>query len=1135
MSEEKNSVAFTPEQQAAIEALNTNVAVAAGAGSGKTKVLVARFMYILEQALAEHKPLEAMNILAITFTRKAAGEMKTRIRQSINEKINTDILNAGYWRTQLQNLERAQITTIHGLCSRILRENPVEAQLDPGFTVAEEFEGRQFVEAALQRYIRQQLRQENGPLRRLINIYGVASFSEQVRSLLPQLADIAQEIKKAGRDLTQPYRELLAACEGVKQSLFMALQELIDEREQLTTKTSKGRQCLNALAESWLRVQQELAKETADFTTLDASIGGMQARGKVAPLLKEIRELRQSLEQRKSMEAALPVVQDWQVVLSELAAYISEAKRKQELLTFDDLELLALQLLAESDEVRRKYHERFRYIMVDEFQDTNERQRQLIYLLCGDSMMELEGNKLFIVGDAKQSIYRFRGAEVRVFAEVQRQIEKKNGQLLKLTKNFRSFKGVLAVCNAAFRQLLGEDRSKDVYFEALEHHKDAVIEPVLLEVPYAKEEKAQRRRLEAEAVAQRMRMLHDKDHVSYGDMTVLLEAMTECAALAAALERSNVPYVIVDGKGFYERQEVLDLVQLLTVLHKKSRSLELAGVLRSPYFGLSDETLTQLFLSSEESLWQAMQAADLAQFEEEQGKLFARARRILTQLAGYAALYALPELFGELWRLLSVDAVLSVQAHGRSKLANACKLRDEAIAYCAGRQASLGDWLAYVKAMRETGARATTANLEAEEAVQLMTIHKSKGLEFKTVFLPQLDRRGQNDTSSIKYNKQLGLGIKVPQADGSLCSTPVLDSIKEADRDLEREEYVRKLYVAMTRAEERLYMSGAVEGSYTELEDESRSFCIKKKKERPLWEKRWLEQLMEIFAETGTGVRVELAETVDEPAEVEKKQPEPFVVTEEMQKQLVPLETFGASGRTSFTASALQTYLHCARQYYYQQVLELPVLEEMNCVGGAGGACDALPANVTGVIVHRALELYRGDKEAALAKAIGEQDVEPDSAKVARYLFEQYINSSLFKALPAEHRREQRFVLPESGLMLEGIIDYLAETPEGLVLVDYKTGAPPEAGAVHDGYAYQLAIYKKAAERMYGRKVVRAELHFLQNCSRWELPPDTAYLESAVALCRTIAGKCEVEDFACSSGRACTYCPYVYICPQENE
>lgn len=1130
MSEEKNkAVQYTDEQKQAIETIDCNVAVSAGAGSGKTKVLVARFMYILEQSLAQKKPLEAANILAITFTRKAAGEMKTRIRQSISEKINEDKLNASFWRKQLQNLERAQITTIHGLCSRILRENPVEAQLDPGFTVAEDFEGQQFVKDCVARYLRHALTQENAALRRLLHIYGAASFTTQVSGLLPQLADITGRLDAGEQqDLTQSYREFLASCEGWKEDLLLALTELVEQRESLTSKTSQGRKTLNLLAELFVQVQSELRAEKTDFTTLDNVLGGMQARGNVKELLLDIRDLCSRLRQQEVVKNAIPVVQDWQAVLQELEEYISQQKAQLELLTFDDLELQALELLQSNEQVRRKYHERFRYIMVDEFQDTNERQRQLIYLLCGDSMTELEGRKLFIVGDAKQSIYRFRGAEVRVFAEVQRELAKRGGSLLKLSKNFRSIKGVLTACNIAFKELLGEDTSRDVYFEALDYNKDVVIEPVLLEVGYAQEQKPQRRRLEAAAVAQKMRELHDKEQVAYGKMTVLLEAMTECAVIAAELENKNIPYVIIDGKGFYERQEVLDLLHLLTVLHNRYRSLELAGVLRSPYFGLDDATLTQLFLRGADSLWQALQEADIACLPAEQGARVQRARELLTQLRSYAALYALPELLAELWRVLAVEAVLSVQKHGESKLANACKLREEATAFCAGRQASLGDWLAQVEAVRKSNAKATTANLDAEEAVQIMTIHKSKGLEFNTVFLPQLDRKGQSDTSLIKYNRQYGLGIKAPLADGALVSTAVLDAIKEFDKQREREEYVRKLYVAMTRAEERLIMSGAVEGSRTE-EDGVVHFTLKKQREKALHEKRWLQQLMDIFEQTGTGISVELVENVElTDAEAEQTK-EHFAVTAEVEQQIAPLPTFCGNGRSYFTASALQTYLHCQRQYYYQQVLELPPLEAMNCVAGE---CDTLPAYVTGLIVHRALELYRGDAKAALAKAVSEQELE--AAPVAKYLFEQYLASALYKSLPAEHRREQRFLLPEGGLMLEGIIDYLADTQNGLVLVDYKTGAPPADDEVHDGYAYQLAIYKAAAEQMYKKPVVRAELHFLQNNTRWTLPEAATYYSDALALCRKIAAKCDVQDFACTAGRACSYCPYAYICPQDK-
>ena len=1133
-------VQFTDEQRAAIEAIDCNVAVAAGAGSGKTKVLVARFMYILEQSLMQQKPLEAANILAITFTRKAAGEMKTRIRQSISEKIASDALNAQFWRKQLQNLERAQITTIHGLCSRILRENPVEAQLDPSFTLAEEFEAQQFIEQCLQRYLRRELAQENAALQKLVHVYGANGFAAQVRELLPKLPELAGKllVQENGvyvekeQDLAQPYREFLSACPGYRQSLRLALTELVCQREKLVKPKTQARGKLDRLAEVLPQVLQELEAEVPSFATLLAITENKLSGGSVKPLWEEIKSLRLKVEQEALTRSAVPLVEAWQQVLQELYAYIQQEKAQQELLTFDDLELKAVELLRQNADVRQKYHEHFRYIMVDEFQDTNERQRQLVYLLCGDDMMELGGAKLFIVGDAKQSIYRFRGAEVKVFADVQREMDKKGGRLLKLTKNFRSIKGVLTACNVAFKELLGEDTSRDVYFEALDFNKDEVVEPILLEVPYTEENKAQRRRLEADAVVQKMRELHEEQAIAYGKMTVLLEAMTECPTLVAALERQQVPYVVVDGKGFYERQEVLDLLHLLTVLHNRYRSLELAGVLRSPYFGLDDETLTKLFLGGADSLWQALQSAELARFGAEQGERVQRAAKLLRELRSYAGLYALPELLNEIWRVLNIDAVLSLQEHGESKLANAAKLRDEAVDYCANKQAGIGDYLDYVAGMRAAKVRATTANLEADEAVQLMTIHNSKGLEFNTVFLPQLDRKGQSDTSVIKYQKDMGLGIKAPDANGELQKTFLLEAIKDFDKEREREEYVRKLYVAMTRAEDRLIMSGAVEGTYAEDENGAKNFCIRQPKtKKALYEKRWLQQLMEIFEQTGTGVSIELAETQQAAQDAATESlDEPFAVTDEVLRSIAPLPTFAENGRSYFTASALQTYLHCERQYYYQQVLELPALEAENCIAGTG-TCDALPAYVTGLVVHRALELYRGDVQAAFEKALSEQQL--DAAPVARFLLEQYVASDLFKSLPTEHRREQHFLLPKDGMMLDGIIDYLAETPDGLVLVDYKTGAPPEAGEVHDGYAYQLALYKAAAERMYKKPVIRAELHFLQNLTRWELPLTKDYEGEALALCKKIAAKGEVEAFACVGGRACSFCPYAYICPQK--
>lgn len=1100
---------FTEEQLAAIQAIQENVAVSAGAGSGKTRVLVERFVYILQQA-REQKilPLEAADILAITFTRKAAGEMKLRVRKRLEEILARQPQDI-FWQKQMKSLERAQIATIHGLCSRILRENPVEAQLDPAFIVADDFEASDFIMQCLQSFIRSQLAQQNEALRLLLQTYGASSFIKQVSSLLASLPDMAAD------DLVAPYAESAASLPQLSAKLVSSLQQLADRRAELTKEKSKGREHLDNLAVHLAELAAGLQAEPIDFTAYNNYVGIIRGqKGEVKEALDAAKALQQQLEAASKDKQALPLIAAWQEILRELYSYIQQQKQAKDLLTYDDLELLALQLLRESAEVRQKYHERFRYIMVDEFQDTNERQRQLIYLLCGDNLTSLEGQKLFIVGDPKQSIYRFRGADVSVFAAVRQEIENQKGKNLKLSHNFRSADKVLAACNAAFKKLLGEGRGQEVYFEPLTAHKNGSFTPELLKVIYDEDTKPQRRQLEAAAVAQKLRELKAAGH-AYGDMAVLLRAMTHCETLTAELERQGVPYTVVDGKGFYERQEVLDLLKLMTVLHNRYRSLELAGILRSPYFGLTDESITQLFLSGS-SLWEALQLAEPAAFPAEQGRLLARAAQCLRELRSAAALLALPELWQRLWSTLSVDAVLSRQERGASKLANGKKLRQLAEEYSATRQGTLSDWLAYVERVRKAEARETAANLDAADAVQVLTIHKSKGLEFKTVVVPFLDSPRNGATAEVSYLPGVGLGIKLLQADGQLAETGVLRAVREADKRLDLAERLRQLYVAMTRAEEELLLSGAVqEGKEPKLDKKS------------LLELDWLSQLLVIFADDAALEQQEIDLRSELPAAAAVSEA-PCVVTKEIEQAIAPLPTYAASGRTHFTASALQTYLHCERQYFYQQVLQLPELE----TAASEGEQSKLPAKLTGLIVHRALELYRGDAEGSFSRAVSELAPGKEAA-FAKELFSSYIASSLYAQLPKEQKRELSFYLPTAqGLVIEGVIDCLGRQEDGsLCLVDYKTGVPQQE--VQRGYIYQLALYKAAAEQLTGQRVRSAQLHFLQDLSVWELPDDKDYLAEALALCTEIAAKSEEAQFSCADGRACLSCPYVYLCTRK--
>lgn len=1123
----------TPEQALAINTIKSNVSLLAGAGSGKTYVLMKRFVQILRADMS----VNPTNIVAITFTRKAADEIKGRVRQAVGECVEqaqTD-LERLRWQEHLQKVESAPISTIHSLCSRILRDNPVETQLDPEFTILEDFEAQDFFKETLQQYLRKNIK-ANEALRRLVQTYGVNSFVNQVDALSGRLSELVME-----KNLAEPYLKAKEELPALQQKLFAAVREVIEAREALGAKT-KGRQTLTEAAGLLDEMQKQLLAPEPDCSLLDAS-GVVKVSGKaLAAELTNLKNLRQELNHVLLNAKGCDLVQDWLAVLQEFYACLSARKQENNVLFNDDLDLLAIEHLQKNEALRQKYQERYKYIMVDEFQDTNERQRLLIYLLCGN---KLDGkNNLFIVGDVKQSIYRFRHADVSVFTKVKEDIAQNAGQNLGMKTNFRSTQSIVESCNTAFCQLM--DLPKEEI--CLEHHEGANTggaKVCLLQVPYkskdddlgAKEDKWQK---EAEAIAAYLQQELPKVEPQLrpgASKAILLRAMTHCEILRQTLQGYGINCVVVKGKGFYEQQEVLDILNLLAALHNRYASLELAGALRSNYFGLDDATLTQLFWQTENDkpLWDVLQAVGSGELQlnlqPEQQALAMQAAERLRSLRQAAALMALPELFAQLWDELKPEFVLSQQENGPSKLANVKKLRRLAQQYCQTKQASLAEWLQNVKDLRASSSKEPAATVQADDALQIMTIHNSKGLEFDLVILPQLDKSVKGDTASIKYlpgkeGEQGLLGIKVPDKEMQLQNSGVYELAKARDSELEEEESRRLLYVAMTRAQKQLLMVGTV------AEEKLPEAVIGLPAA-----KGWWQQLQAVFEadwdkreSSCPWVRLLCADALS-PAVVQQGEQQKLALEP---LALAPLPAYAACGRTCFTASALQTYLHCQRQYYYQQVLAVPELEQTV----AGEQAHELPASVTGSIVHKALELYNGyNAEAVFAIAL-EEFAPGAAAAQAKSMFDAYIVSDLYKALPKKQKRELEFVQPlQQELAAEGVIDLLAfDEDDNMIIVDYKTGTPPEPDEVKLGYAYQLVLYKDAAEKLYpGKRVVRAELHFLQNMSVWQLPLDKSYLQEAVELCEEISGKGEEDDFACICNESCAYCNYAYLCPQKNK
>lgn len=1134
---------FTVSQSAAIGRLQGNTAVSAGAGSGKTRVLVERYLRLVEQGLSGGVRTGVSDIVAITFTKKAAGELRERVCRELERRATADVLHAAFWRQQLEELPKAQISTIHGYCSRLLREHPVELALAPDFQVAEEFAAEEFLQECLKKFLRLRFGSSSA-LKELVSQYGGQAVLRQLELLLPHVKEIA-----AVPDLTAPYMASIAAAQPLYGQLAELLEELLAQESELATKSNKDffRELATALPE----IAAEL-RERQDTAPLERLIEGRKSTGKLKDYLKEIKELRAKLTAAAVDQQALPLVRLWQELLQDFAGFLRQEKQQRDFLSFDDLETLALELLQRHPEVRRACQERVRYLMVDEFQDTNERQKQLVYLLCGDDKNELQGGKLFVVGDPKQSIYRFRGADVGVFAEVRRAVAAKDSAgVIAMYDNFRTTDAILQAVDAAFSTLMGTDAEQDVYFEPLLPHLHGEMRPMFLEVPYDKASAGGKRRLEAEAVAREIEARHARQYIyrdsegrehteapSYKDMAVLLGRFTHVQTLTEALRRHNIPFVVQSGRDFYECQEVLDLLNLLQALQNKYNNIALAGALRSPYFGLDDESLTRLFLSLEKdgSLLDALLAADANLYDAGQRELLLRARAICGRLRLAASVCGLPELWQAVEAELQPDAVLARQEDGEQKLANVRKLRQLALKFAAVQNGSLGEWLAYTDRLRRQKVRETAANLPTGDAVTIMTVHASKGLEFKTVILPMLDMQGKADSDMIRFDKQLGLGIKAVLADGSLEDSSVYKAVKEREKALAAAESLRLLYVAMTRAQYDLLLSGA--------------YNIETKKSDA---SSWFNLLRRAY---GGSDAVEFKE-VDlrglEPDTVPATEKTPLPVPPELLAGAAPLSDF-EQGLTTFSPSSLQEYLFCRRAFFYRYIARLPELELLGKAlpqaAGSGEGEPALPPKLAGLLIHKALELLHWESlppslskerrekaeavwQAALAEAAPEYEGKASAGK-AREMFFNYIYSGLYQSIAPEHRREQRFSLLYGGYEFSGVLDCLYRDGSGRWhIVDYKTGRPPLT-QLPLGYACQMALYRQAAAEVFGAAGAVAELHFLQDNSCWPLPPEADFLQQALALCDEINAKKMAESsFACSGDRQrCDFCSYNYLCPR---
>ncbi|HWD69617.1 MAG TPA: UvrD-helicase domain-containing protein, partial [Solirubrobacteraceae bacterium] len=770
---------FTAEQTLAIERRRGELLLDAGAGSGKTSVLVERFVRAVQE-----DAIGVGQILTITFTEKAAAELRERIRTRLREAGEDGAARV---------TEGAWISTIHAFCARLLRTHALDAGLDPEFSVLDEREGAPLRLAALDTALGAVANSPEGS--ELISAFGPAVLRATIASTYAELrARGALEPRLPAAPPAPNPLDLRSACLLVEDLALVVQRELGAIRDP-------GRRVIDAI---------ELLDRTPAILESGKPWPGQLERlrlGNNASALKsqacdDYREALAELLEMAGENAVVSARDGFDRLLREYGTRYTELKRRRSALDFSDLELLARELLRRQ-EIGKRYRERFTRVMVDEMQDTNSVQLELI-----DLVTQLD---LVMVGDAQQSIYGFRHANVELFQERGRRLER-IGARASLQTNFRSRAEILNALNGAFAAALGEgyrplragrtdEPSVEPLVELIIADRDGTVpEPDPSVEPLA----APWRVAEARALAARVRELIDGGQARAADVVVLLRATTDIHVYEQSLEAAGVPTYVIGGRGYWSHPQVIELVAYLRALANPLDSEALYSVFLSPLCGLS---LDGLVLSAADATDEL--AIDDRELLREFEDWFAGERR--------AAAWLGPEpLLDRALARNGYELQIAGLPDARRRLANVRKLMRLAREWQAEHGTDLRGFVDLLQSRAEggDGARESEAPVESEalDAVRLMTIHRSKGLEFPIVCVADIGRQVLPRAGALirvgHDDDRLGLRLKQP-GDGTRVSVLHYEDLKLEQREREAEEERRLFYVAMTRAKERLIVSGA--------------------------------------------------------------------------------------------------------------------------------------------------------------------------------------------------------------------------------------------------------------------------------------------------------------------------------------
>lgn len=860
-------IEFTPSQKKAITEKGSDMLVAAGAGSGKTAVLVERVIRLLCDT---ENPVYADELLIVTFTKAAAAEMKEKIYRALSERLAENPQNS-FLRKQLRLLRKALITTIHSFCLDVIKTNYTLLDIDPSFTVAEETETKLLINEALEKVLSDAYENDamGEELYMLADMYGSGKDDSALAPLILSTYTFSQSTKDPEMWLENAENMFAGALEGdlkdtiwgkeiIKKLRFslLSLKRLLNDA--LKTLSDKGilENYKTALTLDLAALDEVLKSSEKSYLDMVLSLSSLSferlkptkkeekelscpykfLRDYVKKILQKLKDdyvLEDDTEIKEDLKKLRPVISCLVSLVKSFSQEFARRKKEKAILDFSDLEHYACKILCDGDcpskaanEIKNKY----KYILIDEYQDTSSVQEKIFSAIKN-------GNNLFMVGDIKQSIYAFRNANPALFLEKYKTFGAVEGtSLVRLFENFRSRKEILDFVNFIFMQIMSEDLGDLNYTEEEflnagipEGERESIYKTELLLIDGKKEETDDENEAyfpEAAAVARRINRLiytekllvTDKETglkrpVTYKDIVILLRSeKSSAAAFLKELSKEQIPVLYKSENNFFNSFEIKTMLCLLRILDNPLQDIELVGTLRSPLFSFSEEEILEMRLKNKEIPLYTLCKAEA----ENSGPISEKCRyfvETIESLRLMASHKSVDGLISYILKDMSFESFVSGLTGGDMRLLNLRKLKEYAQSFEKSSFKGLFYFISYINNLIENNILSAADTTTGEEnAVRIMSMHKSKGLEFPVVFVSYLGKKLNTDDmkGSVLLSESLGFGPDFVDIEKRISypSFAKLAHRAKISTDMLSEE-MRVLYVALTRAKEKLILTGS--------------------------------------------------------------------------------------------------------------------------------------------------------------------------------------------------------------------------------------------------------------------------------------------------------------------------------------